>query len=163
MDKSFKIWRQKNLEYDKKRNREYYYKNRNKMIKNASNYAKNNRLKINKRIRDKMKRDPIYKLKLTLQSRTSASLIKYSSSEFEKFLGCSLAKARKYLESQFKPGMSWSNHGKWHIDHIRPVSSFDLSIDKNIYECFNFKNLQPLWAKENLSKGAKYTNKKAAN
>lgn len=159
MDKSCKKWRQKNIEHDRQRSKEYYYKHRMKMIRDASSYAKQNRDKINSRIRAKLKTDPTYKLKLTLQSRTSAAITKYSSSEFEKFLGCSVKKARKHLELQFKKGMSWSNHGKWHIDHTKPVSSFDLRKKDQIYHCFNYKNLQPLWAKENLSKGAKYINK----
>jgi len=156
INKSCKEWRQKNIEHDRQRSREYYYKHRDKMINDATNYAKNNRDKINKRIKNKIKSDPTYKLKLALQSRTSAALTSYSSSTFEEFLGCSIQKARKHIELQFKKGMMWSNHGKWHIDHIRPVSSFDLSKKDQIYKCFNFKNLQPLWAKENLSKGTKY-------
>jgi len=143
--------------------REYYYKHREKMINAAAGYAKKNREKINNRIKNKIKSDPTYKLKLTLQSRTSAALTKYSSSAFEEFLGCTIQEARKHLESLFKPGMTWLNHGKWHIDHIKPVSSFNLRKKDQIYRCFNYKNLQPLWAKENLSKGAKYTNKKTSN
>ena len=163
MDESFKKWRQKNIKHDRQRSREYYYKHREKMINAAAGYAKKNREKINNRIKNKIKSDPTYKLKLTLQSRTSAALTRYSSSAFEEFLGCTIQEARKHLESLFKPGMTWLNHGKWHIDHIKPVSSFDLRKKDQIYQCFNYRNLQPLWAKENLSKGAKYTNKKTSN
>ena len=53
--------------------------------------------------------------------------------------------------------MSWDNHGygddKWHIDHIKPCSKFDLSIIKNQEMCFNYINLQPLWKKDNFKKG----------
>jgi hypothetical protein len=53
--------------------------------------------------------------------------------------------------------MSWDNYGKygWHIDHIKPCSSFDLSDRKQLLECFNYRNLQPLWALDNLKKGSK--------
>ena len=51
--------------------------------------------------------------------------------------------------------MTWDNHGKWHIDHIKPCASFDLLHKKQQRKCFYYKNLQPLWAQENLSKGAK--------
>ena len=51
--------------------------------------------------------------------------------------------------------MTWDNHGEWHIDHIKPCASFDLTDADQQRECFNYTNLQPLWAKDNLSKGAK--------
>jgi len=54
--------------------------------------------------------------------------------------------------------MSWNNHGEWHIDHIKPCTSFDLSKLSEQKKCFHYKNLQPLWAKDNLSKGAKINN-----
>jgi len=76
-----------------------------------------------------------------------------------KLLGCSVEELRAHLQNQFLPGMSWDNYGEWHIDHIRPCASFDLTDLAQQRECFNFKNLQPLWAKDNLSKGAKYAPK----
>ena len=51
--------------------------------------------------------------------------------------------------------MTWKNYGKWHIDHIKPFASFDLTEPKQQKLVCNYKNLQPLWAKENLSKGDK--------
>lgn len=62
---------------------------------------------------------------------------------------------KKHLEKQFQNGMTWKNHTKdgWHIDHIIPCSFFDLSDPEQQKECFNYKNLQPLWAEDNLSKG----------
>jgi hypothetical protein len=71
-------------------------------------------------------------------------------------VGCSAEHLRAHLESKFEPGMTWNNYGEWHVDHIRPCASFDLSDPKQLAECFNWSNLQPLWAKENISKGAKY-------
>ncbi|MBW2472885.1 MAG: hypothetical protein JRE18_12495 [Deltaproteobacteria bacterium] len=62
----------------------------------------------------------------------------------------------QHLESQFTDGMSWDNYGQWHIDHIRPCVSFDLTDPEQQKECFNYTNLQPLWAKDNLSKGGKW-------
>ena len=72
-------------------------------------------------------------------------------------IGCSLEELKKHLESQFKPGMSWKNRGRngWHIDHIKPCASFDLSKSEEQHKCFHYSNLQPLWAKENLRKGIK--------
>ena len=74
-----------------------------------------------------------------------------------KLLGCGLDEARLHISKQFQPGMSWENHGAWHIDHIKPIALFDLSNSAEQLECFNYRNLQPLWAKDNLSKGARFT------
>ena len=72
-------------------------------------------------------------------------------------LGCSLDDMRLKLENQFEPGMSWDNWGEWHIDHIRPLSSFNLEDRKELLQAVNFQNLMPLWAKENLSKNDSYS------
>jgi hypothetical protein len=71
-------------------------------------------------------------------------------------MGCSIAYAYAYLEAQFAEGMSWENYGEWHIDHIRPCASFDLEDPVQQRECFHYTNLQPLWAKDNLSKSDKW-------
>ena len=75
----------------------------------------------------------------------------------EKLLGCTIEKCKIYLESLFKEGMSWDNYGYrgWHIDHIVPCSAFDLTNIEEQKKCFHYTNLQPLWAKDNLSKGDK--------
>jgi hypothetical protein len=75
-------------------------------------------------------------------------------------LGCTVEGLREHLESKFKPGMTWENwglgEGKWHIDHIVPLSAFDLSDRQHLLLACNYLNLQPLWQKENLSKGNRY-------
>lgn len=69
--------------------------------------------------------------------------------------GCDINALREHLSKQFRPGMSWKNYGPrgWHIDHIKPCARFDLSDANQIRECFHYTNLQPLWWKENISKG----------
>jgi hypothetical protein len=76
------------------------------------------------------------------------------SARFRELLGCSLDAARRHLEKQFKPGMRWENHSfrGWHIDHRRPLASFDLRDPEQQKIAFHFSNLQPLWAHENLTK-----------
>ena len=71
------------------------------------------------------------------------------------YLGCSIKKLKNHLEKQFREGMSWENYGKWEIDHIKPLSIFDLTKLENQKKCFHYTNLQPLWKSENRSKGAK--------
>lgn len=72
-------------------------------------------------------------------------------------LGYTADDLRSHLAAQFRDGMNWSNYGlygdKWHVDHIRPLSSFKLP--DQLIECFALENLQPLWAAENLAKGAR--------
>ena len=61
-----------------------------------------------------------------------------------------------YHQQQFRNGMSWDNHGTvWHLDHIKPCASFDLTKESHQMKCFNYKNTQPLLVKENLEKHAK--------
>jgi hypothetical protein len=73
-------------------------------------------------------------------------------------LGCSTEELKLYLEKQFMNNMNWDNYGYygWHIDHIKPCSSFNLIDIEEQKKCFHFSNLQPLWSEENLKKGNKY-------
>ena len=112
--------------------------------------------KIRKRDMHYYYNNPLHKMACCLRSRLRDALknLKKSKST-EKLVGCSFQELKKYIESKFEFGMNWENYGKWHMDHIRPCSSFDLSKEEGQQACFNFKNLQPLWAKDNLIKGCK--------
>ena len=79
----------------------------------------------------------------------------YKSAKTEVLLGISIKNLKIYLENQFREGMTWETYGKWHIDHIIPISSFDLSTVEEQKKAFHYTNLQPLWAKENLQKHTK--------
>jgi len=68
-------------------------------------------------------------------------------------LGCSISGLKLHLESKFQPDMTWDNYGEWHIDHIKPLSKFDLTDRDQLLEACHYTNLQPLWAEENLKKG----------
>ena len=68
--------------------------------------------------------------------------------------GCTYAELAAHIKSQFQAGMTWENMGKWHVDHIVPVNHF-LNEDPHDVNCNHYKHLRPLWAKDNLSKGAK--------
>jgi hypothetical protein len=80
------------------------------------------------------------------------------SAKTQDLLGCSIEDLKKHLEASFEPGMTWDNwqHDGWHIDHIRPCASFDLTDPGQQRQCFHYTNLQPLWAADNIRKGAKH-------
>ena len=82
------------------------------------------------------------------------SSIDFKQLKSQELLGCNFETARKHIESLFKPGMSWDNYGKWHMDHIIPCASFDLRCPVQQLACCYYKNLQPLWAFDNMSKGS---------
>lgn len=75
---------------------------------------------------------------------------------WESLVGYTLDDLRQHLESKFTDGMTWGNMGKWHIDHIRPKSSFNYTSaeDADFRECWALDNLQPLWAHDNQVKWA---------
>jgi hypothetical protein len=72
-----------------------------------------------------------------------------------KLIGCNIEFLKQHLEKQFTKGMTWKNYGDWHIDHILPCYTFDLSKKSEQLKCFNYKNLRPLWAEENLRRPKK--------
>jgi len=97
-----------------------------------------------------------YKLTKVLRSRLSKAIKNnFKSGSAVRDLGCSIEELKRHLESQFTEGMGWDNYGKWHIDHIKPLSSFNLTKAEELKKACHFSNLQPLWAKDNLKKGNK--------
>jgi hypothetical protein len=70
-------------------------------------------------------------------------------------VGCTVEDLRLFLEAEFVEGMTWDNYGEWHIDHMRPCASFNLEDPDEQKKCFHWTNLQPLWAQDNIRKGAK--------
>lgn len=104
----------------------------------------------------KRKTDPLFKFKQNLRHRTnSAFKSKYwqKNNTTKDLLGCTFEEAKQHIELKFTEGMNWDNYGKWHIDHIIPLSSAKTEIE--ICVLFNFNNLQPLWASDNFKKSDK--------
>ena len=127
-------------EKGKAKREEWKDKNKDKIVKYGKPKSEGHKLLIS--LRKQLN-------KLIRRKKTSSTLI---------YLGCTPKELKEHIEAQFKEGMSWENYGRngWHIDHIRPCASFNLNIEEDIYKCFNFKNLQPLWESENCSKGSLY-------
>lgn len=120
-------------------------------------WRKTNRERINKYIVNRLHTNINFKLRHTLRcklrkilnglNKTNSALV---------YLGCSIDFFRGYLEGKFTPAMTWDNYGViWHIDHILPCSSFDMTKESDREKCFHYTNLQPLLAIDNLVKGDK--------
>ena len=128
--------------------KKYYQNNKQKTIKQTTDYQV-----------ARCKVDPAFKLLKTLRCRLYHA---FKNQKVDKkcrtkeLTGCDILFLKGYLEAKFTEGMSWENRGDWHVDHIRPCCSYDLTIEEEQKKCFHYTNLQPLWAEENLSKGGAY-------
>lgn len=157
-----KEYRRNNREKLRIRNAEYYRRNKHKWQIRGPIYRKNNPEKLaiwRRREYIAKKLDPNRLLRVALRSRINKVLRGHRKYERTmRLVGCSSDALRLYLEAKFLPGMSWSNYGVhgWHIDHIRPCASYDLTDPIQQAQCFHYTNLQPLWAKDNLRKGASW-------
>jgi hypothetical protein len=99
-----------------------------------------------------------YRIETRLRARCRKAVIAAGSkkaSKTQQLVGADWQTVRAWIESKFTQGMTWDNIGMWHIDHIKPCVSFNLTQPEEQFKCFHYTNLQPLWAKDNLSKGSK--------
>ena len=141
------------------RRRKNYELNWEEMIEKNRRYVELNREKIRKQQRKKYKTDLNSRIARVLRARIREALQNNSKSDrTEKLLGSTISELVISLESRFKQGMTWQNYGEWEIDHIRPLSSFDLTNSKEQQKAFHYTNLQPLWMKENRQKWANILN-----
>lgn len=149
-----KVQKKVYYEANKDKIKVYYNSNKDKI----KVYRKANRDKINSYIKNKKKTDIQFKLSCNLRARLHSAINgNYKSGSAVKDLGCSIKELKQYLESKFLPGMTWDNWALdgWHIDHIKPLSDFDLTDRQQFLEACHYTNLQPLWATDNLSKSDK--------
>jgi hypothetical protein len=123
----------------------YYKTHKNKILNRKYIYNKKRR-----------KIDLAFRLKDNLRRRINQALHKNKKTDHTMDLvGCSIDFLKGWIESKFQDGMTWSDYGKWHIDHIRPCASFNLIDPEQQKECFHYTNLQPLWAIDNKIKSSK--------
>ena len=117
-------------------------------------YREKHRAKINQKYLNRRKTDSNFKLLTILRTRIVDVLRGHSKSDTTiNILGCTIEELWIHLESKFTEGMTRENHGKWHVDHIMPCASFDLTDPEQQKKCFHYTNLQPLWALDNIKKG----------
>lgn len=136
--------------------REYYKRNTKKKLKQNREWRKNNPERV-KELKREWYSVPENRISMTLRTRLSR-LLNSESKEVCDLVGCSSKFLKQHIESQFKRGMRWENYGTfWHIDHIIPCAAYDFSDRSQALECFNWQNLRPLKAVENMRKGRKIT------
>jgi hypothetical protein len=151
-----KKWYLKNKERRAKKSKEWVIKNKEKHKQLMKKWFLENKEYIRKKNKERRATDPTFRMVSNIRRRILLALKgKNKSANTMKLLGADIEQVWKHLESTFKPGMTKENHGEWHIDHIIPCISFDLSKPEEQAKCFHYTNLQALWAHENLSKGAK--------
>jgi hypothetical protein len=161
-----RLYRIKNFEKRKIQLRKWRKENRERSNEWTRLYNKKPEVKKKRNLyfKNRIDTDPCFKILHSLRNRLRVALKLSGLSKNESaknLVGISIEGLKKYLESKFKTGMTWENYNKfgWHIDHIIPCASFDLSKPKEQTKCFHYTNLQPLWWYENLAKGAKMPNK----
>ena len=169
-----KAWREANKEKNRSYNKAYREANKEKLSAQEKSYREAtkerkslylkaynqiNKEKHNAQARarhiKRVKSDPLYHTKVKLRSavRTAFKRIGQNKpADTLTLLGCTWEEAKAHFESLFREGMSWENHGSWHIDHIRPVASFG---PDELDQMNHISNLQPLWADENQTKGSR--------
>lgn len=154
-------WHKRNSERINRQCRKQYKENPEKSINCAIKWQKENperKLENNRQYYKKKRQDPKFKLNDIIRKGILKSLNgNKNGKHWEDIVGYTLDKLINHLESLFEDDMSWNNHGKWHIDHKTPISVFNFTKPehRDFKRCWALKNLQPLWAKDNLNKHTK--------
>lgn len=152
-----KQWRSDHPEREAATRREYIQQNRDAVNEYHRNWKA-----------ARSKTDPQYKLKLNISRRIRYELHTLNKgrkiSRTVEYIGCSIEDLKTHIEEQFAPQMTWENYGSvWHIDHRIPCAAWDLTNETESRYCWNYRNLQPMFAIENMQKKDRYelANKKA--
>ena len=153
-----KAYREENREKIRESGKAYREENRKRIQEYKKAYREKNREKILERDKayqkNRLSTDPHYRMRRAIRNVTCRAYRRRGwkkNSATQKILGCSFGEFKKHIESQFKEGMTWDNHGEWHYDHRIPLAS--AKTEERITELSHYTNLQPLWASENKAKG----------
>ena len=150
---------------NKKRWKDSRLKNKERIAAYMKDYGTKNKERLKGYDRDytkeKIKTDIQFRLGCLLRNRLGRAIKRGSrSGSAVRDLGCTIPELKFYLEGQFQDGMNWDNWSLrgWHIDHKIPLAFFDLTDREQFLQAVHYTNLQPMWAKKNLSKGKKVVN-----
>jgi hypothetical protein len=146
--------RDKNKAAHLARRRDLYKKNAAQMRAASKRYKTENRDLVNKRLREKRKEDPLFKLRENIKKRLKDALKRggyTKTSKTMQILGCTAKELKEHIERQFTKGMSWATLGsEIHIDHIIPLAT--AKSEEDLIALNHFTNLRPMWAKQNMEK-----------
>jgi hypothetical protein len=155
-----KQWALDNPEKVFEKQKEYRKNNSESLSLKKSQYAKNNRPKINAKaslyVKERCANDPLFKLIKNTRKMVSRYMLGEKSKRTQEIIGCSYEELKIHIEKQFTEGMTWDNYGMdgWHVDHIKPLA---MAISQEeIITLNHYSNLQPMWALDNLKKGATF-------
>lgn len=154
----WKNWYENNKDKNLERGKLWKKNNIEKVRQSKKQWNKNNKEKYSL-MRKRELNNVNVRIALNIRNRLRIAILSQNTWKKGKtieLLGCSIKELKIYLEKQFTEGMSWNNYGEWHIDHIKPLSRFNLSLLEEQKIACNFTNLQPLWAIDNNKKGNKY-------
>jgi hypothetical protein len=150
-------------EKSSQRRLKYYIKHREELILKEREYRRQNKEKIRIRDNEKRRTNIQHRLRSNLRSGLTTRMRrifkgKNKGGSSVGDLGCTMKDFMLHIESLFLPGMTWKNYGSakypgtWNIDHIIPLSSFDLTDREQFLKASHYTNLQPLWTIDNLRK-----------
>jgi len=149
-------WRKANKNKIAQYSREHYQTNSHHKREYQRKYREANKAAERRYFRERYISDSMFALKQRCRTRVRNALKGHGFSKkatTKDLLGCGYEKLVQHLESQFTDGMSWANRSEWHIDHIVPLAS--AKTEGELLALCHYTNLQPLWAKDNMSKGAR--------
>jgi hypothetical protein len=149
LDEYYKQWSKNKKEHRKEYLKQYREKNKEKIKEVKRTYQK-----------EKRHTDPIYKLISNFRTAIYTVLKENKLDKYTNYfnmVGYTAEQLKSHLEVQFKEGMTWENYGEWHVEHIKPISSFTFETceDEEFKICWSLDNLQPMWGIENIKKGNK--------
>ena len=151
-----KEWAVKNVTKVEAYQAQYRDEHREESREYKREWFQENKSRIIKQRHERRRTDLNFRLADYLRSRiTSAVKGDWKAGSAVADLGITIEEFKLWIYSQFEGGMGWDNYGEWHLDHVKPLASFDLADREQFLEACNWLNYQPLWAKDNLRKGAR--------
>ena len=147
-------YREQNRDKINERMRIYSERVRDEKRAYMQEWQKQNADSIRQKRAERYKTDPAYRLRLNLRNRLNAAIhVGCKAGSAVRDLGCTIDEFMAYIANLFTTGMSWENWGEWHLDHIKPLASFDLTDRNQFIIACHYTNIRPLWAEDNLRKG----------